>query len=68
MKVEGAADARVGDHRGEDLRAVDLFALKGADCYNLIFHMDDDPYLIIVADAADAVSVNFSGRCKFLQI
>ena len=23
---------------------------------------------IIVADAADAVSVNFSGRCKFLQI
>ena len=28
----------------------------------------DRPYLIIVADAADAVSVNFSGRCKFLQI
>ena len=26
------------------------------------------PYLIIVTDAADAVSVNFSGRCKFLQI
>ena len=26
------------------------------------------PYLIIVADAADAVSVNFSGRCKFLLI
>ena len=25
-------------------------------------------YLIIVADAADAVSVNFSGQCKFLQI
>ena len=25
-------------------------------------------YQIIVADAADAVSVNFSGRCKFLQI
>ena len=25
-------------------------------------------YLIIVADVADAVSVNFSGRCKFLQI
>ena len=25
-------------------------------------------YLIIVADAADAVSVNFSGRCKFLLI
>ena len=24
-------------------------------------------YLIIVADAADAVSVNFCGRCKFLQ-
>ena len=42
MKVEGAADARVGDHRGEDLRAVDLLALTGADCYNLIFYMDDD--------------------------
>ena len=26
------------------------------------------PYLIIVADAADAVSVSFFGRCKFLQI
>ena len=26
------------------------------------------PYQMIVADAADAVSVNFSGRCKFLQI
>ena len=26
------------------------------------------PYQIIVADAADAVSVNFSGRCNFLQI
>ena len=25
-------------------------------------------FLIIVADAADAVSVNISGRCKFLQI
>ena len=25
-------------------------------------------YQIIVADAADAVSVNFFGRCKFLQI
>ena len=30
-----------------------------------LFHT---PYQIIVADAADAVSVNFSGRCKFLQI
>ena len=29
---------------------------------------DIQPYQIIVADAADAVSVNFSGRCKFLQI
>ena len=25
------------------------------------------PYQIIVADAADAVGVNFSGRCKFFQ-
>ena len=29
---------------------------------------DVDAYLIIVTDATDAVSVNFSGRCKFLQI
>ena len=42
MQVEGAADARVGDHWGEDLRAVDLLALTEADCYNLIFYMDDD--------------------------
>ena len=27
----------------------------------------DSQYLIIVADAADAVSVNFSGQCKFFQ-
>ena len=32
-----------------------------------IHHMCS-PYQIIVADAADAVSVNFFGRCKFLQI
>ena len=29
---------------------------------------DESTYLIIVTDATDAVSVNFSGRCKFLQI
>ena len=29
---------------------------------------DGSAYQIIVADTADAVSVNFSGRCKFLQI
>ena len=29
---------------------------------------DIHPYLIIVTDATDAVSVNFSGRCKFLLI
>ena len=29
---------------------------------------DFKAYQIIVADAADAASVNFSGRCKFLQI
>ena len=28
----------------------------------------DCAYLIIVTDATDAVSVNFSGRCKFLLI
>ena len=33
--------------------------------YNIRFSCT---YQIIVADAADAVSVNFSGRCKFLQI
>ena len=39
---------------------------------SLIQRMGDfvcqEAYQIIVADAADAVSVNFSGRCKFLQI
>ena len=29
---------------------------------------NEDAYLIIVTDATDAVSVNFSGRCKFLLI
>ena len=33
VKVEGAADARVGDHRGEYLRTVDLLALQRADRY-----------------------------------
>ena len=33
MKVEGAADARVGHHWGEDLRAVDFLALPGENCY-----------------------------------
>ena len=33
--------------------------------YFIITHV---PYLIIVTDATDAVSVNFSGRCKFLLI
>ena len=35
---------------------------------NLDLDLDWGAYQIIVADAADAVSVNFSGRCKFLQI
>ena len=35
---------------------------------NFPFESYSRAYLIIVADAADAVSVNFSGRCKFLQI
>ena len=36
----------------------------------LVVHscVNGSAYQIIVADAADAVSVNFSGRCKFLQI
>ena len=33
---------------------------------NLVFN--GRSYLIIVTDATDAVSVNFSGRCKFLLI
>ena len=32
------------------------------------FQVWEVTYLIIVADAADSVSVNFSNRCKFLQI
>ena len=57
------------------LGAVLCSLLVGDDCYAA---GQDDlyimptwslyAYLIIVADAADAVSVNFSGRCKFLQI
>ena len=34
----------------------------------LAIDIDNIAYQIIVADAADAISVNFSGRCKFLQI
>ena len=40
----------------------------GLICFMLVSSSDFGPYQIIVADAADAVSVNFSGRCKFLQI
>ena len=40
------------------LRKVDLFGERIADT-------DYCAYQIIVADAADAVSVNFFGRCKF---
>merc|ERR1711928_44817 len=37
--------------------------------YHVIpYHAIPCTYQLIVADAADAVSVNFSGRCKFLQI
>ena len=45
-------------------------SLERITLYNL-FHIEHKmflPYLIIVADAADAVSVNFSGRCNFFQI
>ena len=42
--------------------------LKGLIPKQSIFVGITAPYQIIVADAADAVSVNFSGRCKFLQI
>ena len=41
----------------------------GGDGDNRVTGVENDcTYQIIVADAADAVSVNFSGRCKFLQI
>ena len=39
-------------------------AITGRRCS----HKGLGAYLIIVADAADAVSVNFFGRCKFLGI
>ena len=32
-EVEGAADTRVSHHWGEDIRAVDLLALKTRGCY-----------------------------------
>ena len=35
---------------------------------NRASNMPVGAYLIIVTDATDAVSVNFSGRCKFLLI
>ena len=35
------------------------------NCSWLCLGLKHGPYQIIVADAADAVSVNFSGRCKF---
>ena len=39
------------------------------ETYSYVFSlMSSKAYQIIVADAADAISVNFSGRCKFLQI
>ena len=41
----------------------DAMCFKFWNCY-----ITTTTYLIIVADAADAVSVNFFGRCKFVQI
>ena len=40
----------------------------GNRCFQVGVILNSSSYQIIVADAADAVSVNFSGRCKFLQI
>ena len=38
------------------------------DIYKAWYKARKTAYLIIVTDATDAVSVNFFGRCKFLQI
>ena len=45
-----------------------LFHANHSSPHPPFFDLSSSAYLIIVADAADAVSVNFSGRCKFLQI
>ena len=49
----------------KDRRAYELDPVDSTVRYEM---MKLCTYQIIVADAADAVSVNFFGRCKFLQI
>ena len=46
----------------KDLRVESFYQTKARSKLNAF------AYLIIVTDATDAVSVNFFGRCKFLQI
>ena len=48
--------------------AADSCQARNKDFFRSNQTLVSGPYQIIVADAADAVSVNFSGRCKFLQI
>ena len=47
---------------GEIYVGVDVDSNNCPEHYDIV-----DAYQIIVADAADAVSVNFSGRCKFYR-
>ena len=51
-----------GVYFGDLRQSYDQIRVQSVDMYLL------GTYLIIVTDATDAVSVNFSGRCKFLQI
>ena len=62
--------ARAGDlglvktllEQGEQINQVEVFDIMN------IWGIPITPYLIIVTDATDGVSVIFFGRCKFLQI
>ena len=66
----------LGSHRrwGERFASLELSRSSNPLTFSWVFDVWQGSYLwclayqIIVADAADAVSVNFSGRCKFFQI
>ena len=51
-----------------DVNENKIFRGKGKNPQSTATVGETRAYLIIVTDATDAVSVNFSGRCKFLQI
>ena len=54
------------DRVGDGQVMVKFWSWEGTESDGMVINTKS--YQIIVADAADAVSVNFSGRCKFLQI